>query len=140
MKDEEIAALFFDVAKRSRQLRDHGILPLIGQYRCLCFLEEEGEMTQKQLAEKMEIRPASMSELLYKLEKKGFIERRSSLHDKRSVVVSLSESGKAEVLSFYEKRKKAHCELLSALQEEEKALFGRLLLKIQEHYRKKDER
>ena len=66
-----------------------------GQGRILRILAEEGSMTQRTLTEKLGIQPGSASEVIGKLERAGFIERRESEEDRRTADVSLTEAGKA---------------------------------------------
>ena len=53
----------------------------------------KGGITQKELAEALSIQPASVSELLMKLERKGLIVRQKDETDRRSIRVSLSDEG-----------------------------------------------
>lgn len=69
--------------------------PRRGQGRILSLLKIKNEISQKDLAAILDIRPQSLGELLAKLEKAGFIERTPSEQDKRIMEIRLTESGKA---------------------------------------------
>ncbi|MFM2486158.1 MarR family transcriptional regulator [Celerinatantimonas yamalensis] len=53
----------------------------------------DGEVTQKRLAEALQIELASLMRTLGQLEQQGYIHRQISQHDKRARIVLLTESG-----------------------------------------------
>ena len=67
---------------------------LYGYGHLLHILIKDGDMTQKELAEKLEIRPQSLTAALEKLEQKGYITRTRDQKDRRIQMVHLTESGK----------------------------------------------
>ncbi len=101
-----------------------------GQSSCLLFLDGREGVDQNELSAHMGIRPTSLSELLAKLEKKGFITRAPSSQNRRTYFVSITPAGHAEA----EKSKKLiledGCKLLEPLTEEEKTTFYGILEKI----------
>ena len=140
--DREIVSLFFNVARLSRNIpgtKGNDLLPFIGQYRCLLLLENSGPMNQKGLADALQIRPASLGELLVKLEEKGLIRRTPSEKDRRSLIVSLTDSGKEQLRDFHRQREQAYCDMLTALSTEEKEQFYQILSKIQDYYLQKEQ-
>ena len=76
----------------------HHLLELVSNY--------DGTM-QQDLAEKMDIRPSSMTELLGKLEQAGYIARKKDGDDQRIMRVFITEKGQQHV----EKSQKAAAEL-----------------------------
>lgn len=78
-----------------------------GQGRLMRLLAEEAQLSHKELAEKMRIRPASLSELLRKLEKKGYVDKEQNPNDKRVVFYRLTAAGKAAARRL-EEVKQAH--------------------------------
>lgn len=64
-----------------------------GQDSVLAIISQHPGITQKELGEQLEIQPASVSELLMKLERKGFILREKDAQDRRSIRVQLTEDG-----------------------------------------------
>ena len=54
----------------------------------------DGPMTQKEIQEKLGIQPATISELISKLEAKELVKRERSTEDHRVVVISLTNEGK----------------------------------------------
>ena len=67
--------------------------PLRGQGRVLALLKAKPETSQKELCFLLGMRQQSLSELLAKLEEKGFIERQKSEEDGRVAVVRITEEG-----------------------------------------------
>ena len=61
----------------------------------LHLLQEHGSLTQKELQDMLEVQAGSISELVSKLESKGFVERTKDSLDKRKVTITLTEKGKA---------------------------------------------
>ncbi|MBP1040209.1 MarR family transcriptional regulator [Vagococcus sp. BWB3-3] len=137
VQDENIVELFFDVSKLNRSYSDHKFgnkIPFRGQYQCLLTLESHGKMTQKEIGERLGIRPSSVSENLTKLEQKGLIIRSVSDRDKRVSFVSLTLEGQREAEAIRKKKALVHVDMLSYLTETEKLQFANALLKIKEFY------
>lgn len=65
-----------------------------GQGRILAMLKIQPEIATKELAYLLGIRQQSLNELLNKLEKNGYVERKPSEKDKRVMIVHLTEKGK----------------------------------------------
>ena len=66
-----------------------------GQIRALFAIDVKGEATAGELAKAGDLSPASVSSMLDHLERDGIVERRRSAEDRRVVVVTLTESGRA---------------------------------------------
>ncbi|MCR5229470.1 MAG: MarR family winged helix-turn-helix transcriptional regulator [Solobacterium sp.] len=64
------------------------------QTQILLYLLKEGKVSQKELQEHMKIQSGSVSEVITKLENKGFIQRERDDADRRRVTVSLTKAGK----------------------------------------------
>lgn len=69
--------------------------PMKGQGRVLAILKLQPVISQKELSYLLDMRQQSLSELLAKLEKNGFITRAPSQEDKRVTMVTLTEEGRA---------------------------------------------
>jgi DNA-binding MarR family transcriptional regulator len=69
--------------------------PYRGQGRILSILKLKNEISQKDLGFLLDMRNQSLMELLSKLEKSGYITRRPSEEDRRTMIVTLTEEGKA---------------------------------------------
>lgn len=111
-KDEEIMGMLRKLNAMSRRSRPpHDVPPPPmgemmppppprehGRVRLMNMLKENGELSQKEIAEKLDIRPQSLSELLVKMESDGFISRRQDKDDKRVIVVALTEKGEEQLV------------------------------------------
>ncbi len=97
-KNETLRKLF-GFLRGSQRLARHQARPyqLRGQHRVLAVLAKEGTLMQSQLAEILDIRLSSLTELLSKLADRGLITRTTDENDKRVTNVSLTDSGKEAV-------------------------------------------
>ena len=68
------------------------------QARVLGLLAQGG-MTQREIQEKLQIQPGSVSELTGKLELKGFVTRSRDEKDRRRVVLTLTPAGQRAALT-----------------------------------------
>ena len=103
------------------QARQHGIVgdPLRGQGRVLTLLKAKPTTTQRELSYLLDMRQQSLSELLAKLEEKGYITREKSPDDGRVTVVTLTEAGAEAAPSPDEMQERS--DALDCLSEEERA-------------------
>lgn len=72
------------------------------QYLVLLVLWEHGELSVKNLGTKLRLDSGTLSPLLKRLEAAGWVERKRSVDDERSVVVHLTEAGTALRQRIYE--------------------------------------
>lgn len=100
------------------------------QRRALILLNNSGSLSQRELTELLDIKPGSMSEILTKLNNKGFIRRTPSESDRRTMIISLTEEGKKMAREAYEYRSERRVEMFYSLNEDEKATLLNLLEKI----------
>lgn len=91
-----------------------------GQERILGILARDGKMTQRELLDHGEIRQASLSELLAKLEVAGYISRTRSETDRRNVIVEITDEGRKVAGQSQQERDSAVGSLFSSLDEVEK--------------------
>lgn len=141
MKDEDIVALYFEIEKLERRFsaKQKQTHSFSGQYRCLLVLLYNGDMEQTQLAAYLNVRSATISELLLKLEKNGLVRRKRSNEDKRKYIVSLTEKGTAKAKENDLNRAKHHSGLVQSLTDDEKQQFYAILMKIKENYQLKED-
>jgi DNA-binding MarR family transcriptional regulator len=88
------------------------------QIRALFKLDSAGESTAGDLAKAAELSPASVSAMLDHLERDGIVERTRSASDRRVVVVSLTESGRALLAEKRERWRARGREALAGVSEE----------------------
>jgi DNA-binding MarR family transcriptional regulator len=96
----------------------------------LKILAEKDGMTQTEITEKLDIRPSSLGELVMKLEKNGYVERRQNENDKRVINVFLTEKGREFEKELINPRQKAAETWCAGLSEEDKTQLSELLNKL----------
>jgi DNA-binding MarR family transcriptional regulator len=102
-----------------------------GQGRILSLLKIKPEMSQKELASILDIRPQSLGELLGKLEKAGYITRTPSDADRRVMDIHLTEAGKTATKEPGEGEGPGG--MFECLDESERETFAGYLDRITEH-------
>lgn len=107
-----------------------GILLSPGQQRVLSFLKEEKGISQKELANKMNIRPASLSEVLTKLEKQGYVLKKRDKSDLRKNGYFLTQQGEKKRKEIKDIRQQMGSEMFHALDETEKVALEHILKKM----------
>lgn len=98
MKDPRTIYLVKRLETRSRMLLDESLAKIgltAGQYTTLSLLGRHKEVSSADLARQALITPQSMSEVIAALEKRGWIERRSSELNRRVLNITLSADGRA---------------------------------------------
>lgn len=93
------------------------------QKRVLIILFENGDISQRELTARLGIKPASVSELVTRIEENGYLTRKPSKVDRRIQILSLTDSGRTRAAEIKGKREKRHDEMFSSLSEEEKEEF-----------------
>ena len=101
-----------------------------GHGKILRALEQSDGMTQKELAERLGIRPQSLTDALVRLEQQGAITRTRSERDKREQLVRITELGREQSRRVAELHQKAARMVLSDLTEEEKQQLLSILNKL----------
>ena len=111
--------------------RDGGYMgdPHSGQGRVLAILKIQPEISQKDLAYLLDIRPQSLGEILSKLEKNKYITRTTSEEDKRVTNIRLTEEGRKVAEQAQQMQEKTN-ELFTTLSEEEQLKLEGLLEKV----------
>jgi DNA-binding MarR family transcriptional regulator len=64
-----------------------------GQIRLLSLISQNGGASQKDLAEEMDVRPSSMTEMLLRMEQAGLITRKQDEKDQRVMRIFLTGAG-----------------------------------------------
>lgn len=90
------------------------------QKQILIILLEAGNMTQRELTERISIQPGSASEVIGKLESAGLILRTPNQTDRRTTDIQLTETGRIQAEEAARQREIRHQEMFSCLSDEEK--------------------
>lgn len=105
-----------------------------GQDNVLHIIEKSPGVSQKQLADILQIKPASVSELLMKLEHKGLILRSRDDLDRRSIKVRLTEEGQIHLSSTTKELTDPFQGLSVEEQAQLRSLLGKLLVDWEQRY------
>ena len=135
MNDKALAELFYDAARISHQRetrRDHSLIYGSGQSRCLLTVSGLGPVSQRRLAAILGIRSASLSELLGKMEARGWVARTPHPEDGRTYL------GKDEAMRRRAADNGATGKLLEVLTAQQREQFAEILTVIKEHYQELD--
>lgn len=124
--DERLSASLRDLAHTMHMLHEgRG-----SQNRVLTLLLETGEVTQRELTQRMGVQPGSASEVIGKLESAGLIRRTPSSADLRTADICLTGAGRAQAERAAEQRKARRGEMFACLSEEEKLTLLALVEKL----------
>ncbi len=129
-KDEQLVDLFHHCA----HVAVHRGNRSGGRSGTLAALLKTGPVSQRDLADVMNVRAATLSEQIARLERSGLVNREPNEKDRRSVVVTLTETGKKEARRCSRERMKYNEELFSVLSDEEKAELISLLDRLSQHW------
>jgi MarR family transcriptional regulator, organic hydroperoxide resistance regulator len=108
-----------------------GVYP--GQPPLLFALAHGDGQSQKELAQRMRIQPATVTVMLRRMEASGLIERRKDTKDQRVVRVYLTEQGKDVCRKAKEIMEKLDTQLFGNFEEEEKELLKGLMLRVRDN-------
>lgn len=94
----------------------------------------DGRMTQRDLLENTSTSSASLSEVVGKLEAQGLVERERSEHDKRQLVVKLTEEGLARAEQVIDGKRRFEADAFSCLTVEEREALLDILDRVRDHW------
>lgn len=131
--------IFYQVIRLHHQ-RSHMLLDKVGIYPgqpfLLFTLYHKNGQSQKDLANKLNIRASTIATMVKRMEKVGLIERRQDCKDQRVSRVYITEKG-MEVCKEVDRIKKIiEIESFSNFTEEEQMLLRRLLMQMRDNLKK----
>ncbi|MBQ8431416.1 MAG: MarR family transcriptional regulator [Clostridia bacterium] len=98
-----------------------------GHGHILDLLSESDGMSQQEIANRMDIRPQSVSEAIASMEYRGFVIRRPSPDDKRVSLIFITAAGKEHRKQVKEERRAFAKQFFGVLSEKEKEQLAILL-------------
>lgn len=104
-----------------------------GQPPVLRALWKQEGLTQTELAENLKIAPATVTKMLQRMERTGFIQRRPDEFDQRVTRVYLTEAGRAVKSDLEGIFKTMELETFGNFSGEEQALLHRFLIQIRQN-------
>jgi MarR family transcriptional regulator, organic hydroperoxide resistance regulator len=122
------------------QFRANALLEAIGLYRgqppVLFALWDQEGLTHTQLAERLQNTPATITKMIQRMEKAGFVQRRPDANDQRVSRVYLTEAGRAiqsQVQAIWDTME---AETFAGFTGEESLLLRTFLLRIRQNLTK----
>jgi DNA-binding MarR family transcriptional regulator len=104
-----------------------------GQPRLLSALWKEEGLTHSELAERTRVSPATISKMIQRMEKAGFLERRADDEDQRVSRVYLTNAGRAVQDRVDAAFAQLQRETLAGFDDEERKLLRGFLLRIRDN-------
>jgi DNA-binding MarR family transcriptional regulator len=105
----------------------------------LALWREEGP-TQSELADRLHVRPATITKMLQRMAEAGFVERRRDSRDQRVVRVYLADAGRAVLERVRQVWEQMEQEVLEGFDQAEHHQLRGFLLRIRENLRSKENR
>jgi len=102
------------------------------QMAALLLLDEEGELTIKQIAELVGRSVSATSRLLDHLVERGMVSRREDERDRRAKRVAITRSGQALIATLEQRRAEAQIAVMEYLSAEERAEVTRAMALLAE--------
>lgn len=128
---KELVHLYF--VKIYNQMESYGLHP--GQVAVMKALDRKEGMSQRELADILHIKPPTVAVSIKRMEKNGFIERKSDEKDQRITRIYLTQYGKKINQEIVELLQKNEEELFQGFEEGEKYLFKRFFKQMIENLR-----
>lgn len=100
------------------------------QGKILKLLYKKGDISQKDMQDKLQIQSGSMSEIINKLESKELLIRQKDEKDKRKMILHLTEKGKRDVEHYTQNYQNDVIQYFDVLTCEEKENLEKILQKL----------
>jgi DNA-binding MarR family transcriptional regulator len=134
--EDRIGHLLARMCKRLR-VRAHASMEKIGLYRgqhfALRALWQQEGITHSELAEWLNVRPATVTNMVKRMEKAGLVERRRDAEDERVSRVYLTEAGRDVQDAVEGVWRKLEEQTFAGFSPEELDQFNQFLLRIQDN-------
>ncbi len=125
--------LLAQVSRLHRQ-RAHELLDKLGLYRgqppVLFALWEQDGLTHRELAEQLEITPATMTRMIQRMEKAGFVQRQPDASDQRLSRVYLTDVGRTVRVELEAVWQRMDMECFNRFSDEERVVLRGFLLRL----------
>ena len=102
------------------------------QLATILMLEEEGELTIKQVAEFLDRSVSTTSRMLDQLVERGLVSRREDKRDRRAKLVANTESGRTLIATLEQRRAESQVAVMDYLSDEERADVARAMALLAE--------
>ncbi|MFF2888698.1 MarR family winged helix-turn-helix transcriptional regulator [Paenibacillus sp. NPDC057967] len=113
------------------ELNEHEVYP--GQPPLMLALAREGGQSQNELARKLEIKPATLTVMLNRMEKNSLVRREADPYDLRVSRIYLTEKGFETVSLVRETLDRLEHQALQQFTAEEEVLFRSFLMRVRDN-------
>ena len=130
---KDIASHFFTIIKSLRHQLDmnHPVAQMsLAQCEALRFICDQKQVTMKEVADFLLITPPSTTVLIENLVKLGFVQRSNASTDRRTILLTLTNSGKEVLKTAMKQRDKSFRKLLKNLSHTEQTQLLHILNKV----------
>jgi DNA-binding MarR family transcriptional regulator len=134
-RDEALSETFWAVARRLRHISRETLAPWQispSHSRALGVLIRHGEMRLSELSEHLRIAARSTTEVVDGLQEHGFLERHPDPHDRRAILVSLTDQGKRAGEAIRSARTAEAERFFGVLSDTDRRHLARILRKLNE--------
>lgn len=108
-----------------------------GQAPLLFELHRHRGLYQRELCDRLCVRPSTLTVMIRRTEKGGLVERRPDEKDQRMMRIYLTEKGASTVRALFEATKTIEAECFEGVSEEETALLKRLAMQVRDNLSKR---
>jgi DNA-binding MarR family transcriptional regulator len=105
----------------------------VSQDLAIYHIAQQKEISQKDLVDKLNITPASVSNIVGQMESQGLLVRVQDEKDRRKFILSLTEKGQKMVPHVIDAWTKIQRETIQGFTESEKTTFFRLLKQLEKN-------
>ena len=130
---DSISYLLTEICKRRRALSEEMLAEIglhAGQEMFFVSLLAEAGLTQTELANRLHVQRATLTNMLNRLEQHGLVERRDDPTDRRVIRIFTTETGRALRDKLQAVWEKTETQIVGGLNVEERIIFRRLLLQV----------
>jgi DNA-binding MarR family transcriptional regulator len=135
--DAPLDALIVQICRRHHR-RAHDLLETLGLYRgqprLLHVLWDREGCTHSELAERIHVRPATITKMLSRMEEAGFVERRKDPEDHRISRVYLTAAGRDIQERVHQVWQQLEREALAGFTPDERTLLQGFLTRIRDNF------
>lgn len=136
LEEAPIGYLMGEISRLNHS-RMHTLLAEIGLFRgqppILHILGEDDGVTQKEIAEKLNLAPATITDTLQRMERAGLLERRTDKEDQRVSRVFITEKGRSTRQEVGNAFKMLEDDLIKGFTLEEKVLLRRFFIQMRKN-------
>ncbi|MCC3374862.1 MarR family winged helix-turn-helix transcriptional regulator [Cohnella sp. REN36] len=124
------------MTKLGQQIERHGLNPT--EFAVLEFLYHKGDQPTQKIGEKILITSGSITYVVDKLERKGYLKRKRCDQDRRVIYASITPKGKELMDRMFPEHAEEIHRLFSVLDESEKLQMVEMLKKLGMHAEKQE--